>query len=194
MAFEIFQNTVLVIVLLAALAACRGRTGGKEGKCTVEAIGPGGKPWHWAGSPTTVTRSYLLEVVKEEDLVLMEGAPPSMIDYPVFNIICDAAPQRWWATHRDKPKKSSQALLPATRRLVPLSNVCLVRPLLHRLLKLMEEKKPQPIQTNESRIREYSVDYCYSRLPVSVKTDVRDSLMNNTRLAAHSTPKLWKDL
>ncbi|MPC69596.1 hypothetical protein E2C01_063826 [Portunus trituberculatus] len=197
MAFTISRNIVLVIVSLAALRECEGRVGGWEGRCRVEAVGSGGKPWHWAGSPSSVTRSYLLTVVKEEDLVLMEGSPPRSVNYPLFDIQCDVSPRRWWATHRDirtKPRKSRQAMIPATRRLVPLSNICLVRPILHSLLKLLEIKKSQPIQTSDTHIREYSVDYCYWRLPVTRGTSVRQRLMNNTREAARSASELWKKL
>ena len=194
MAFTVFQNTVSVIVLLVGFVWCRGRVGGRNDKCTVAALGPGGKPWQWAGNSSTVTWSYLLTVVKEEDLVLMEGAPPSEIDYPLFSINCTAAPHRWWATHKNKPIRSSQPLLPATQRLVPFSNLCLVRPIVQRLLKNLGMEITQPLQTSNSRIREYSADYCYSRLPVDTRTTVRTRLINNTRLAAHSSPKLWRNL
>lgn len=197
MAFTVSRNAALVIMVLAAVRECKGRAGGGEGWCRVEAVGRGGTPWRWAGTPSSVTRNYLLAVVKEEDLLVMEGAPPPSPDYPLFDIQCDAEPRRWWAAHRDarvKSRKSRRALIPAARRLVPLSNLCLVRPALHSLLKLLQIKKRPPIKTSDGRVRKYSVDYCYWRLPVTRRTAVRQRLINNTRQAARSASALWKEL
>lgn len=185
---------LFVLVLLAVVATQRGAAAARESSCVVEAVGRGGGPWHAVGRPRTVTRRYLLAVVKEEDLLLMEGPPPPAAQQPLFRITCDAAPRLMWASHRDGPRASTRALLPAASRLVPLSNACLVRPILHGLLKILDRRKPQPVQTDENRIRQYSGDYCFKSLPVTSRTSVREKLSNNTRLAALAAQELWRNL
>lgn len=193
MNLTVFHN-LSVLILLAVVATREGAAAPRGSRCVVEAVARGGGPWHAVGRPRAVARRYLLTVVKEEDLLLMAGAPPPSSQQPLFRITCDAAPRLMWASHRDGPRASPRSLLPAAGRLVPFSNTCLTRPILLGLLKILDRKIPRPIQTDESRIREYSGDYCVKSLPVTSRTDVREKLLKNTRLAVLNAHDLWRNL
>lgn len=193
MKLKVYHN-LSVLILLGVVATRRGAAVARGNKCVVEAVGRGGGPWHAVGRPRAVTRRYLLTVVKEEDLLLMAGPPPPAAQQPLFRITCDAAPRLMWASHRDGPRTSPKTLLPAASRLVPFSNTCHTRPILLGLLKILNRRKPRPPQTDESRIREYSGDYCFRSLPVTSKTAVREKLAKNTRLAVLNSHDLWRNL
>lgn len=193
MSLKVFHN-ISALVILAVVATRRGAAAPRGNKCVVEAVGHGGRAWYSVGRPRMVMRRYLLTVVKEENLLLMEGPPPLSEQQPLFRITCDAAPRLMWASHREGPRASPQTLLPAASRLVPFSNTCLTRPILLGLLKILDRRKPRPIQTDESRIREYSDDYCFKSLPVTSKTSVQEQLAKNTRLTAHAAQDLWRNL
>lgn len=193
MNLKVFHN-LSVLILLAVVSTRRGAAAPRGSKCVVEAVGRSGGPWHAVGRPRAVTRRYLLTVVKEEDLLLMAGPPPPAAHQPLFRITCDAAPRLMWASQRDGPKTSPRTLLPAASRLVPFSNTCLTRPILLGLLKILDRRNPRPLQTDESRIREYSGDYCFKPLPVTSKTALREKLAKNTRFAVLNAHDLWQNL
>lgn len=188
------SQILLALVSLAVVATQQGTATPRESNCVVEALGRGGGPWHAVGGPRTVTRRYLLTVVKEDDLLLMAGPPPPTVQQPMFRITCDAAPNLMWASHRDGLSASARDLLPAATRLVPFSNACLVRPILHELLKILDIRKPRPKQTDKNRIREYSRDYCSTSLPVTRRTGTLERLANNSRNAALNAQDLWQNL